>query len=624
MRRVRKTGRPAISGDEATITSADIARMAGVGRAAVSNWRRRYEDFPEPVGGTATSPTFSLKAVEAWLLGQGKVEELPLRERVWQHIRMAADDLRLGEVVAEATELLHGQGKARLVPRPAWKLIKQYAEEQGVAEVVRFLLDRFADVQSRRLAETPAEVAAFMADLAGPDVRTVLDPACGLGTLLAVTTQADRAHGQEYEEPLARLAQARLALSDVDGSVRTGDSLREDAWPGLIVDAVVCHPPFNERNWGYEELASDPRWEYGLPPKSESELAWAQHALAHLRPGGVAVLLMPEIAANRRSGRRIRSNLLRRGAVQAVIALPPKIAPGTGLPVHVWVLRKPAGDDRTPSRVLMAMAEPSAFGTVAERWREFCRDPELVIDVPGESRTVPIIDLVDEDVDISPTRHVGVADGEPGDYLTVRADFLGRLERLAALVPQAVPGHAREMPMVALSELERTGALSILQSGRYDAEGAGHLVLEAGEVFTGGQPMTRAQPEDRVLIKPGDVVVATRDREIATRVVEVPGLLLGPRLTLLRPDPDRLDSYFLAGFIRTSSAGGGGTQSGVSRFDPRRAHVPRLPLDDQHRYGNLWRDLFLFETELREAGRHGLLAASSLAIGLINGTLNPA
>ncbi|MFC4529347.1 class I SAM-dependent DNA methyltransferase [Sphaerisporangium dianthi] len=623
LRRVRKTGRPAISGDEATISSADIARMAGVGRAAVSNWRRRYEDFPEPVGGTATSPTFSLKAVEAWLLGQGKVEELPLRERVWQQIRMAADDLRLGDVVAEATELLHGQGKARLVPRPAWKLIKQLADEQGAAEVVRFLLDRFADVQSRRLAETPAEVADFMVRLAGPDVRTVLDPACGLGMLLAAASGAERVYGQEYEEALSRLAQARLSLAGVDGAVKTGDSLRDDAWPGVMVDAVLCHPPFNERNWGYEELASDPRWEYGLPPKSESELAWVQHALAHLRPGGVAVMLMPEIAANRRSGRRIRSNLLRRGAVQAVIGLPPKIAPGTGLPVHIWVLRKPAGDDRTPARVLMSVAEPATFNAIADRWREFCRDPDLVLDVPGETRTVPIIDLVDEDIDISPARHLSSAGGEAGDYLTVRADFLGRLERLTALVPQAVPARAREMPMVALSELERTGALSLLQSGRYDAEGSGHLVLEAGQVFTGGQPMTRAQPEDRVLIRPGDVVVATRDREIATRVVEVPGLLLGPRLTLLRPHPDRLDPYFLAGFIRTLSAGGGGTQSGVSRFDPRRAHVPRLPLDDQRRYGQVWRDLFTFETELREAGKYGLLAASSLATGLTAGTLSP-
>ncbi|MFD4794046.1 substrate-binding domain-containing protein, partial [Streptomyces anulatus] len=41
------------------------------------------------------------------------------------------------------------------------------------------------------------------------------------------------------------------------------------------------------------------RWEYGLPARAEAELAWVQHALAHLREGGTAVLLMPPAAAAR-------------------------------------------------------------------------------------------------------------------------------------------------------------------------------------------------------------------------------------------------------------------------------------------------------------------------------------
>ncbi|MCQ0014142.1 hypothetical protein [Actinomadura madurae] len=72
------------------MTAADIARLAAVGRAAVSNWRRRHDDFPQPVGGTAASPTFSLAEVEDWLRGQGKLADSPVRERVWQTLRSAA------------------------------------------------------------------------------------------------------------------------------------------------------------------------------------------------------------------------------------------------------------------------------------------------------------------------------------------------------------------------------------------------------------------------------------------------------------------------------------------------------------------------------------------------------
>ncbi|MET7677177.1 helix-turn-helix transcriptional regulator, partial [Streptomyces seoulensis] len=73
--------------DNATeVTAAGIARLAGVGRAAVSNWRRRHPDFPKPVGGTETSPSFALAEVEAWLRAQGKLAEVPLRERVWQQL----------------------------------------------------------------------------------------------------------------------------------------------------------------------------------------------------------------------------------------------------------------------------------------------------------------------------------------------------------------------------------------------------------------------------------------------------------------------------------------------------------------------------------------------------------
>src|SRR5215468_10889246 len=58
------------------LTAAAIARLAGVGRAAVSNWRRRYPEFPQPFGGSPSSPTFSRAEVEAWLAATGKAGQL--------------------------------------------------------------------------------------------------------------------------------------------------------------------------------------------------------------------------------------------------------------------------------------------------------------------------------------------------------------------------------------------------------------------------------------------------------------------------------------------------------------------------------------------------------------------
>ncbi|MEU9858779.1 hypothetical protein [Streptomyces sp. NPDC047974] len=52
---------------------AEAARIAGVGRAAVVNWRRRHADFPTPTGGDDVHPTFTRSTVVAWLLAHDKI-----------------------------------------------------------------------------------------------------------------------------------------------------------------------------------------------------------------------------------------------------------------------------------------------------------------------------------------------------------------------------------------------------------------------------------------------------------------------------------------------------------------------------------------------------------------------
>ncbi|MFD8633734.1 hypothetical protein [Streptomyces sp. NPDC059533] len=52
---------------------ASAGRSAGVGRAAVVNWRRRHPDFPAPTGGTDVHPEFDRADVVAWLLAHDKI-----------------------------------------------------------------------------------------------------------------------------------------------------------------------------------------------------------------------------------------------------------------------------------------------------------------------------------------------------------------------------------------------------------------------------------------------------------------------------------------------------------------------------------------------------------------------
>ncbi|MEU4033137.1 N-6 DNA methylase [Streptomyces collinus] len=738
--------------DNATeVTAAGIARLAGVGRAAVSNWRRRHADFPKPVGGTETSPSFALAEVEAWLRKQGKLAEVPLRERVWQQLAghpegpvtalaytgcvllliherptvwldvSAGSDERLAALLPGALEQVltprfgavsaagvhsggggvHAGGTgdsssavhsgpavntgpthpaspapaadpatavspasaagplapAPVTPGPAIPVpagdrllasapllrgAAELAAGTGARQTFEFLLGRHLDANPRQYTLTPAELARLMADLAGP-ARTVLDPACGTGALLRAVDPrpGQELYAQDSSADLAALTALRLALrSRATVRAAAGDTLRGDAHPGLRADAVLCHPPFNERNWGHDELAYDPRWEYGFPARTESELAWVQHALARLADDGTAVLLMPPAAASRRSGRRIRADLLRRGALRAVVALPVGAAPPYNIPLHLWVLRRPG---RTPAAPEVLLADTGRFAgearggpdwqavrdAVLDAWRAFARGGRPV-ERPGLARAVPVIELLDDDVDLAPARHLppsAPADGV--EQLTAVRERLGATLRLTADLtpPPAEPVPPARWPLTTVGELARGGALVLRTGGT-----GGHTrvpVLTDHDVLAGTAPSGTLPEtdEEAVLTEPGDVVLPVLGGGSVTRVIDgaTGGAALGRNLVLLRPDPAALDPWFLAGFLRGTAnhRQASSYASTATRLDVRRLHLPRLPLDEQLRYGARFRALAEFERALRHTSRLGEQLVRGMYDGLTDGTVAP-
>ncbi|SNR52811.1 N-6 DNA Methylase [Haloechinothrix alba] len=637
--------------DESLVSAAEVARLADVGRAAVSNWRRRHPDFPQPVDSSEANPRFKRGEVEQWLREQGKLSAPDPVEAVWRALEAGRGDAEMSQLVAHVIAHLHGSGTASELGGHVRGLLDQVPDGER-AELAEELFRRYFERSHRADVVTAPELAALMIELAGT-LESVLDPACGGGAVLreAAARGARDLAGQELSEPLARLARARVeanAAPQATVRVTAGDSLRADAFGDLRADAVVCDPPFGYRDWGYEDLGVDPRWEYGFPVKNEPELAWLQHCLFHTRPGGTVVMLAPAGVASRRSGKVIRQAMVRRGVVRAVIALPPGLLRHTGIPVHLWVLRASEGDSAEPILLVDAGdAKPSRRGsvdwsalraTVLEPWQEFS-DTGEVETIPGRQATVEPIDFLDEDVDLTPARHlpVPVTEVDAASLDSARKQLDAAVERLPGQLPRVRDsGAAWTRPSATIGDLVRAGAVLFRQqTGRVeltDEPGAGgRLVLTGRDLAAGTGPSMRADEErtgDLMELRAGDVVVPTLvagDRRPTAEVVTETGLLLGPNVQLLRVDPERVDAEFLAGHLRAARAGrsGGVTASGVHRLDVRRVEVPVVEIDEQRRLGERFRVLRAFERELRSAADRGVELARRYTDGLAEGVIEP-
>ncbi|MCQ0002099.1 N-6 DNA methylase [Streptomyces sudanensis] len=724
------------------MTAAEISRIAGVTRATVSNWRRRHDDFPAPSAGTESSPLYDLPAVQAWLRGRGHTSAASPAEELRTALRLlgpgsgvaarlfplvAAVSRRTPEEPAELAALPDDQLLAR-AEKAAGELPATVPEAEPVhygpddAGAVRALLGcvREAGAQAaldvlaeRELDEgaaagvyrTPEGLALLMARLLPAGASRVLDPACGSGTLLAAAARrgARELFGQDSLPVQGRRTAVRLLIAapEAETAIRVGDSLRADAFPDVTVDAVLCNPPFGDRDWGHDELAYDPRWAYGVPPRFESELAWVQHALAHLEPGGHAVMLLPPGVAFRSSGRRVRAELIRGGALRAVVSLPARAAYPLHVGLQIWVLQRPqpGGPDRTTVLFVDGEGEqrdgaagtPSTTGTatagagtragshsrrsgpstsaptssasaatvdwealserVLRQWAAFTTAPETYAGEPGVARAVPVVDLLDDVVDVTPARHVRAtaADIDPAALARRVHDLHERLaEQVAALTSASAPGgwqpsgdSPREWRTATVSDLARGGALTVLRAappGTRGSKGSAapavdRPVLTAQDVSTGNPPSGRAVDLHADAAQPvaaGDVLVRAvasgAGQAAMTRVADDrdAGALLGQHVHLLRPDPARLDPWFLAGFLGADdNIASASTGSTLVHVAPGRLRVPLLPLEEQRRYGEAFRRVYELRAAARRTADLAADTAATLTTGLTAGALLP-
>jgi hypothetical protein len=400
----------------------DIARMADARPSAVSNWRRRYDDFPAEVKREGRQVLFDRAEVLRWLerhrpdVGVAAAERLPKLD----DIREISDYNDLSEVALALVCLTafapdEVSTIARNLPREARmeriaKLSEKIELDLGMpdlfvalrerpsdvdadamahrvtevfhlvagpdvgpptrelaAEMFEYLLEQRIRARSRRFAETRSAdwLASLIVDLAEADRGLVLDPAVGeAGFFVAagrVATERVELLGWELDAGTARLARQRMLVHRLPGKIEQIDSLGERTLEPVRASAVISAPPLGVRERPDRWSAADPRWVYGLPAP-HAELAWVQLALFHLGEGGRAAIVTGQ-GVLIRSGfeARIRAQLLQDRVVEAIIGLPPGSALYTGIPLAVWLLRQPGVRD-VDDRVLFIDAS-AAGGT---------------------------------------------------------------------------------------------------------------------------------------------------------------------------------------------------------------------------------------------------------------------
>ncbi len=234
-----------------------------------------------------------------------------------------------------------------------------------LGDAYEYLMRHFATQSGKSKGQfyTPAEVSRVMAQLLQipantPKSTTVYDPTCGSGSLLIKVADAApnglTIYGQENDNATWALARMNMILQGNEThDLRQGNTL---ANPKFTIkgnlqtfDYLVANPPFSHKTWRNGFNFSFGRFDgFDTPPDKSGDYAFLLHMVKSLRPRGKGVVVLPHgVLFRGNSEARIRTELIKRGFIKAIIGLPANLFYGTGIPACLIVLDKEDAQART-------------------------------------------------------------------------------------------------------------------------------------------------------------------------------------------------------------------------------------------------------------------------------------
>jgi type I restriction enzyme M protein len=328
-------------------------------------------------------------------------------------------------------------------------------KEDIFGDAYEYLLAEFAEETKKKGGEffTPREVVRLLVNLVRPkEGMRICDPTCGSGGMLIESRKhVERTGGdprnlvlEGQESNYGNLAMCKMNMvlhGIIDFKIEYGDVL---STPKLVdsgrlktYDKVLANFPFS-MDWDNRIATKDPynRFRFGVPPeRDKADFAFIQHMFSSLNHSGQAAIVCSQGVMFRGGDEeKIREGMIKEDVIEGIVALPPKLFYGSGIPGCVLILNRNKPDDRKNKIIFIYAAKDYEEGKVRNKLRNL--DIEKIVssfkryeDVDKYCHIAEFEELKENEFNLNVPGYVDISEPEEEIDIQATIDQLKKLEK---------------------------------------------------------------------------------------------------------------------------------------------------------------------------------------------------
>ncbi len=350
-----------------------------------------------------------------------------------------------------------------------------YISSDLLGDAYEYLIEQFAADAGKKGGEfyTPREVERVIINILKPHEKDhIYDMAAGSGGFLLeayhyLKSQASEKkarslylYGQEINIGTYAIAKINMFLHGLDGAdIQRGDTLADPKFlnpDGSLktFDICVANPPYSVKEWETETFRADKYGritDYEMPPTKKADYAFVLHMVKSMNENGRAGIVLPHGVLFRGGAEgRIREKLIKDDLIEAIIALPPKLFYGTGIPAAIVIFNKNKPEEHKNKILIIDAEKDFEEGKNQNRLRK--KDIEKIVlafdgyrDIEKYARVVDIKELEENEFNLNVRRYIeNGEDEEVVDVKTVWSE-LKDIEKEREVVDKKVEGYLKEL-----------------------------------------------------------------------------------------------------------------------------------------------------------------------------------